>query len=306
MSSYKHIVLCIIFLVLIPCKVIFSQDIFSYEIESDTAVQTELDIKYDSALAKATTSITAYAFQQSINYYKEASALKPGETYPYKMISYVKELEIQKKRSDDLKRKAQIRDDLIRANQAIVGKSWNQAKALFNEILTLHPEKADEDYAKSKIEAIDLELKRIALRTPVKVAPPVVIPPRNRREARAQRKLAERNAIIASAANKAKAPKQTEAIKTSSAPLASFKNDNKKVAASTRLPEELPIAASIHFGLDLASRQQPTKASLPDKKVAVATPLPKEISQRSTEALLPDTIFGAATPSPKEISQRST
>jgi hypothetical protein len=171
MISYKYIVLCIIFLVLIPCKIIFSQDIFSYEIESDTAVQSELDIKYDSALAKAASSLTASAFQQSINYYKEASALKPGETYPYKMISYVKELEIQKKRSDDLKRKAQIRDDLIRANQAIVDKSWNQAKALFNEILTLHPQKTDEDYAKSKIEAIDLELKRIALRTPVKVAP---------------------------------------------------------------------------------------------------------------------------------------
>ncbi|HEX8277535.1 MAG TPA: hypothetical protein VF540_02530 [Segetibacter sp.] len=335
MSSYKYIVFCIIFLVLIPCKIIFSQDIFSYEIESDTAVQSELDIKYDSALAKATSSLTASAFQQSIDYYKEASALKPGETYPYKMIRYVKELEIQKKRSDDLKRKAQIRDDLIRANQAIVDKSWNKAKSLFNEILTLHPEKTDEDYAKSKIEAIDLELKRIALRTPVVVAPPVVIPPRNRREARAQRKLAERSAIIASAANRVKAQKQTEAVKTPTAPLSTAKNGNKSnAAAPKRVPQpstkgSLPdtMARGMPLNKDISESpgelkfldiipgaipptneisKPPAEASLPNTKVAVDSPLAKEISQPPTEASLPDRNVVVNTPSAKEILQKPT
>ena len=280
MSTYKYIILCIIFSMLLPCKIISGQDI-----ESDTAVQSELDIKYDSVLAKATSSLTASAFQESINYYREASALKPHETYPYKMIRYVKDLTARQKLSDDLKRKAKIKDNLIRANQAIVDRSWYNAKSLFNEVLTLHPEKTDEDYAKSKIDAIDLELQRIALRIPVKEEPKPVIVPKNRREARAQRKVAERNAVIALASNRAMAQKQI----ASSAPLDSIKNDKKSISA---LPKEI--------------LQQSTEASLPDRKAAVSTPLPKEIVQKPTEASLPDRKVAVSTPLPKETSQEPT
>lgn len=210
-----------------PFKVILGQDI-----ESDTAVQSELDIKYDSILAKATSSLTASAYQQSINYYKEASALKPAETYPYKMINYVQDLADKQKRSDDLRRKAQIKNDLIRANQAVLDRRWDSAKFLFNEILTLEPDKADMDYAKAKIAAIDLELERIAQRTPPpKEAPPVVIPPKNRREARAQRKIAERNASIALVSDRTITQKPTE-TKTTPKSIASAKTN----ASTTTLP----------------------------------------------------------------------
>ncbi len=221
MDAKKYIVLFIIFIIVMPCKIIFGQDV-----EGDTAVQSELDIKYDSILAKAASSLTASAYQQSIDYYKQASALKPSETYAYKMINYVQDLAVKQKRSDDLKRKAQIKDDLMRANQAIVNRNWVSARAAFNKVLTLQPEKGDEEYAKSKIAAIDLELARIAARIPVKVEPPVVVLPKNRREARAQRKLAERNVSLASASNKAIAPKpiQSKADVTLLASAAAKKN----------------------------------------------------------------------------------
>lgn len=206
MTTKKYIVLCIVFLIVMPCKIILGQDI-----ADDTAVQSPLDIKYDSILAKAASSLTASAYQQSIDYYKQASALKPGETYAYKMINYVQDLAAKQKRSDDLKRRIQIKTAMMRANQAIEKSNWDTAKALFSEVLTLRPEKTEEEYAKAKVASVDLELKRIAARIPVKAEPPVIIPPKNRREARAQRKLAERNAtLLASASNKEIAQRQLQ------------------------------------------------------------------------------------------------
>ena len=228
MNTKKYIVFYIIFLIVIPSKIILGQDI-----DVDTAVQTELDIKYDSILAKGTSALTASAYQQAIEYYKEAGALKPAETYPYKMIKYVEDLAARQKRSDDLKRKAQIKTELVSANQAIADKNWGNARVLFKQILALQPEKADEEYAKAKIAAIDLELKRIALRAPVKEEPKPVILPKNRREARAMRKVAERNATLTTASDGAAAQKPAEAMKPSSAPLSSAKNNQKSFVAPT-------------------------------------------------------------------------
>ncbi|WP_018611313.1 hypothetical protein [Segetibacter koreensis] len=244
MSTNKKIFLSIIFLVLIPCKVIFAQDVQS----SDTAVQTQLDIEYDSVLAKAASSLTSSAFEESINYYKKAGELKPGETYPYKMIKYVEALAEKQKHADDLKRKAQIKSDLIKANQAIVSKNWDSAKIYFNEVLALHPEKPDEDFARSKVAAIDLELQRIASRTPVKEVPKPVIVPKNKREARALRKLAERNAILASAANKAISQKQI-VTKPDSAILPSDQKNKNAVTSVGASTSAAPAKNKINYQL---------------------------------------------------------
>ena len=230
MSTNKYITLFIIFFLVMPFKVTIGQ-----EADSDTAQGSELDIKYDLVLSKAASSLSDSAYKEAIVYYKEASSLKPNETYPSKMIKYAEnimsEVAAKQKRADDLKRKAQIRDVLFKANQAIVDRNWDSAKLYFNEILTLQPEKTDEEYAKSKVQAIDLELQRIALRTPIKEEPKPVFVPRNRREARAQRKLEERNQSSA-ALNKSRTQKPVEIIKTSSAPLASAKNNQKSIASS--------------------------------------------------------------------------
>lgn len=253
--------------------------ILAQNIESDTTVESELDIQYDSVLARAASALTTSAFQQSIDYYKQASSLKPAETYPFKMIKYVEDLAVKQKRADDLKRKAQIQNDLNRANQAIVDKKWDSAKVLFNEILSLQPQKADEEYAKSKVSAIDLELQRIVSRTPPKVEPKPIVLPKNRREARALRKLEERNAILASAAPKKPSPPITTQPKTAVVAADTFKN---KQVQQKVIPPPSSTTTTNGARSDVAASQppkeltpKPVNTTLPEKKAIVPTDTPK-------------------------------
>jgi hypothetical protein len=227
MTANKYTILFIIFLIVMPFKMIFGQDM-----AGDTT-ETEADRKYDSVMAKAAKSFSDSSYDDAIAYYKEAGKLKPQESYPAKMIIYVeatsREVADKRKREDELKRKNQIQENLAKANTAILDKDWSLAKSLFNEILSLHPNKGDEDFAKSKIQAIDLELQRIALRTPVKEEPKPVYVPKTRREARAMRKQAERNAILARTAAKATTQQAASPVNTSPTP-ALTKNNS---AAST-------------------------------------------------------------------------
>ncbi|MEJ7682421.1 MAG: hypothetical protein WKG06_32135 [Segetibacter sp.] len=284
MSTNKYILLFIIFFLVMPFKVILGQEA---EAEIDTAQESELDIKYDSVLSKAASSLADSAFKEAIDYYKEASGLKPTETYPYKMLKYAEtilsEVTAKQKRADDLKRKAQIRDDLYKANEAIVDRNWDSARFYFNEILTLQPEKTDADYAKSKIEAIRLELQRIALRTPVKEEPKPVFVPRNRREARAQRKVEERNAIVAAANKKMQQqPVQTTAPGNSVVIAADHAKEIPQKPVQAALPNKnAPVASS-----PTETTQKPVQAPLPDKKVTVASPT--EILQKPAETPLPN------------------
>ena len=212
MNKHKRIFFYIFFTIIISSKALLAQNSVpdTAETDIDTTVKSELDIKYDSVLSKAASSLGVSAYTDAIAFYKEASTLKPANVYPYKMIIYAEDLAFKQKRADDLKHKAKIRDELSKANNAIAVKSWDSAKFLFNEVLTLNPEKADQEYAENKIEAIDLELARIAARIPPKPAPPVVIIPKNRREARAMRKMAERNAKLPPALISPTAQTQTQ------------------------------------------------------------------------------------------------
>lgn len=298
MNTNKSIFLSIIFLIIIPCKVIFAQDV-----ESDTTVQTELDIKYDSVLERASASLTTSAYQQAIDYYKAASALKPSETYPYKMISYVEDLAAKQKRADELKQKLQIKNNLIKANQAIVDKNWNTAKILFNEILSLHPDKTDEDYAKSKVQAIDLELQRIVLRTPVKEEPKPVIVPKNRREARAMRKVEERNAEMAA---------KTNATAPPPAPIASSVKNVTPVADATKKTVQKPIQKLPPAGNAVISQpvakeiQKPAQAqvSATPANESVSLPAVKETQQKHAEVTRLATNLPVASSANKELTQK--
>ena len=265
MYRQKHLFFCILLLIVMPCTAVLAQDE-----DTDTTVLTELDIKYDSILSKATSALTAENYQQAVTYYKDANALKPTETFPLKMIRYVEEITVRQKRADDLKRKTQIRDDLSRANRAIANKNWDSASFLFKEILTLQPEKAEEDYAKSKIDAIDLELKRIALRTPPKLEPVIVVLPKNRREVRAQRKIAQRNTMLA--ANPANPlPQKPVAV-------APAVNQTQQKPVQTPLPQK-PVAVAPAIN---QTEQRPAQTPLPQTNVAVAAPLTKEIPNLSS------------------------
>src|SRR3954466_13806151 len=82
MSVNKGI-LCIIFLIVMPFGVMFGQ-----EATLDTT-QNEVDLKYDSILAKAAKSFSDSSYEEAVAFYREAAKLKPQETYPDKMIVYL-------------------------------------------------------------------------------------------------------------------------------------------------------------------------------------------------------------------------
>jgi hypothetical protein len=297
MYNCKHIFFYVLFLIVIPFQFITAQNT-----STDGSQNNELDNKYDSVISKAAFSLTSAQYKQASDYYKEASLLKPQEMYPHKMIKYVEGImtdeAAKQKRINDLTQKAQIKNVLNKANKAIVNGSWDSARLLFTEILTLNPSKTDEDYAKSKIEAIDLELKRIVLRTPPKPEPVVIAPPKNRSEARARRKLAERNALIASLAAKEKTQDQTQAPPPQKTILAPA---NKAI---TQKPTEIPLPQKTVVAPPplKAITQKPIEAPLPQKTVVAAPPV-EAITQKPIEApLLQKTVVAA--PPIKAITQK--
>ena len=311
MYRQKHLFFCILLLIVMPCTAVLAQDE-----DTDTTVLTELDIKYDSILSKATSALTAENYQQAVTYYKDANALKPTETFPLKMIRYVEEITVRQKRADDLKRKTQIRDDLSRANRAIANKNWDSASFLFKEILTLQPEKAEEDYAKSKIDAIDLELKRIALRTPPKLEPVIVVLPKNRREVRAQRKIAQRNTMLAAnpanplpqkpvavapAVNQTQQKPVQTPLPQKPVAVAPAINQTEQRPAQTPLPQK-PVAVAPAIN---QMEQRPAQTPLPQKSVAVA-PAINQTEQRPAQTPLPQTNVAVTAPLTKEIPNLSS
>lgn len=227
MNTNKCLFVLIIFFTVLPCRSLFAQEVD----ETDT-VQSELDIRYDSILAKATSALTANDYQRAINFYKEAGTIKENDTYAYKMIRYVEELAAKQKRADELKRKALIKDGLIKANQAVAEKKWDSAKVYYSQVLALQPDKADDDFARSKVAAIDLELQRIVVRTPVKETPKPAYVPKTRREIREQKKLEERNAIMAASAQKAMEQQQFQ-TKSAVAPSAKTRESQAGIASSS-------------------------------------------------------------------------
>lgn len=295
MYRFKYTFPFVLFLIVIPFKTLLAQNTVTDTTEADTANRSELDIKYDSILSKAAAFLSASAYDEAISSYKQAAALKPAEAYSYKMINYAEDISAKQKHADDLKRRAKIKDDLTRANNAIAVKSWDSAKTIFGEILTLKPEKADQDYAKSKIEAIDLELQRIAARVSPKPEPVAVVIPKNRREARAMRKIAERNAKFGPVSTAAtpqiqqQVPAQANNAAVSMAP----KVIQQKPAADT-LPDRTRTAAAPTAQI----RQKPSETSLPQKPVAAPT---TQTIQKPTE-----TVFSEQTaPAVKQTTQTS-
>ena len=294
MAKYKLIFLYILFAIIIPSKALLAQNVTpdTADTEIDTTVKSELDIKYDSVLSKAALSLSASAYNDAIAFYKLASTLKPANVYPYKMIIYAEDLAFKQKRADDLKRKAKIRDDLSKANNEIDKKSWDSAKFFFNEVLSLNPQKTDQDYAKSKIEAIDLELARIAARIPPKPAPVVVVVPKNRREARAMRKMAERNAKLPPALTASASQVQTQ-IATQAA--------NTAAPSATEVVQQKPAADTLRKQIAVAAPvtnqtiQKPTETSVPQNTVTAAPATNKTVQKPTENSVLQKTISAAPT-----------
>lgn len=298
MNRYKYIILFILLSVVVPAASVLAQDA---ESDADTAiVQSELDIQYDSILSKAASSLSALAYDDAIAYYKEAAVLKPAEIYPYKMINYVEDIAAKQRRADELKRKAKIKDALIKADKAIVAQKWDTAKVLFSEILTLQPEKTDQEYAKSKIEAINLELQRIAARVPPPPKPVVVVVPKNRREARAMRKMAERNVKVGPVSAITAPPQQTQVAASTS---------QTALPPVTKAAPQKPAIDTTSRNKSVASAPAPKQTPPPAavstvKKTVVANNTVKETQQKPATDTITRNFDLIAGPVAKEAVQK--
>jgi hypothetical protein len=151
-----------------------------YKKIEDIAREDERNKKYDTCIDKAATAIMQQDFKKAQDYYKEAGLLKPAETYPAKMIVYFEGILLENAKKEE-------REELLRqrrkgieikqkALQSIVDKDWKAALEGFKEVLTLNPAKADEEFARQKIAAIELEIAKVDAanaqkKTPVAVAP---------------------------------------------------------------------------------------------------------------------------------------
>lgn len=160
------------------------------------AKANEIDDKYDEKVALGDSLLIAKSYDKAIDAYKAALAIKPGQYYPQKQITYSNaEIRNQQKENEDraklelYQKQKEIdknfHDALKRADQAVVEKNYAAAKAAYTDALAIRP---DHDYAKRRLEIITYQLEKesIAVVEPTKkdpkkkqTKPPVVTDPKN-------------------------------------------------------------------------------------------------------------------------------
>lgn len=182
----------------LPKNIISREAIIS--LVNDTAREDELPTPYDSIISLAANSLTEPPYEKALDLYKQANVLMPEETYPLKIIKYVESLisDYQEKtnRQQYLARRAQIVYLISKANKALEEKKLDSAKAWLTEAIALQPTKTQGEYAEKKVEAIDIELQRIAA-MPVKEEPKPA-EPLTARQRRLKRQEDKRKAILLS------------------------------------------------------------------------------------------------------------
>jgi len=119
--------------------------------------ETELNNNYVRAIALADSQASAKAYDSAIVSYKQASLLKPLESYPWKQVKYIQsELAHNEKRKREEKER-QYSDALTRGDKAVTDKKYDDAKSAYTEALTIHPEN---EYAKRRLEISSYQLEK--------------------------------------------------------------------------------------------------------------------------------------------------
>lgn len=111
---------------------------------------------YDEAVKLADMYLKQNSTKAALDKYKEANLLDPTQEYPKKQIAAL-EKDVEEQQQAKLNK--QKYDALIVvADKLFVDQKWTEAKAKYNEALTLI---ANDDHATKRIAEIDAELKRI-------------------------------------------------------------------------------------------------------------------------------------------------
>jgi epidermal growth factor receptor substrate 15 len=117
------------------------------ELEKNKANQAEIEKKYQAALKKGNDALTSKKYQEAIQFYKEASTIKPSEKEPIDKIAEVKKLE-------DAALATKISSLLKDGNNYLSKNDFEKAKASFNEVLKVDPTNTE---ATAKLKEIALK-----------------------------------------------------------------------------------------------------------------------------------------------------
>ncbi len=114
----------------------------------------ELQAKYDAAIAKADKALAAKTYDAAKAGYNEALGVKPAEAYPKTKIAEIDKLLADLANKDKASKELQAKYDaaIAKADKALAGKTYDAAKAGYNEALGLKPAEA---YPKTKLAEID-------------------------------------------------------------------------------------------------------------------------------------------------------
>lgn len=132
------------------------------------AKEKELNDKYTAAIAKADKAFAAKTYDAAKSGYNEASGLKPSEQYPKDKMAEIEKLladlaEKEAAEKDKQAKEKELNDKyaaaIAKGDKALAAKTYDEAKAGYNEALTL---KSAEAYPKTKLAEIDKLLAGLA------------------------------------------------------------------------------------------------------------------------------------------------
>jgi hypothetical protein len=132
------------------------------------AKEKELNDKYNAAVAKGDKALAAKTYDAAKSAYNEALGLKPNEQYPKDKLSAIDKLlaELASKDAAEKERQAKEKElndrynaAVAKADKALAAKTYEEAKAGYNEALTI---KSSEAYPKTKLAEIDKILADLA------------------------------------------------------------------------------------------------------------------------------------------------
>ena len=120
---------------------------------ADGAKNAALDNDYKAAIAKADAAFAAKTYDAAKTSYNDALKLKPTEPYPKAQLDQIAKLLADAAKNADLNAKYDAA--IAKADKALAAKTYDAAKAGYNEALGL---KSSEKYPKDKLAEIDKAL----------------------------------------------------------------------------------------------------------------------------------------------------
>jgi Trp operon repressor len=132
------------------------------------AKEKELNDKYNAAIAKADKAFAAKTYDAAKAGYNEALGLKSGEQYPKDKIAEIEKILLDLASKDAAEKEKQAKEKeltekynaaVAKGDKALAAKSYDEAKAGYNEALGFKPAEA---YPKTKLAEIDKILADLA------------------------------------------------------------------------------------------------------------------------------------------------